>query len=96
MPKFAICAEHFVKEGKMEAWVRLAKANAAASLKEKACHRFDVTVDRADPNHAILSEVYDSREAWLSHCQQPHFKTFVDGIQDLIEKRARYELDLLD
>ncbi len=95
MPKFAICAEHFVKEGAMETWLRLAKANSAASLQEKGCHRFDINVDRGDPSHAVIYEIYDSREAWLSHCEQPHFKTFVNSIPDLIVRRARYELDLL-
>jgi quinol monooxygenase YgiN len=94
MPKFAICAEHFVKDGAMDQWLRLARANAAASRSEAACERFDILVDREQPNHAFLCEVYDSRDAWLSHCEQPHFKTFMEGVKDIVVKRVRGEFDL--
>jgi (4S)-4-hydroxy-5-phosphonooxypentane-2,3-dione isomerase len=94
MSRFAICAEHFVKPGAMDRWLRLAKANSTASLNEPECYRFDIALDRHDPNHAFLYEIYESRAAWLSHCEQPHFKTFVDGVQELLVKRVRSELDL--
>lgn len=92
---FAIRAEHYVKPGKMDAWLELAHSNSAASLQEPECYRFDVLRDRDDPNHALLYEIYETREAWLSHCEQPHFKTFVAAVQDLVEKRVRGEFDLL-
>ena len=95
LSRFAICAEHFVKKGNMDEWLRLATANSAASLEEPECHRFDVLLDRDDPNHAFLYEIYESRAAWLSHCEQPHLRAFVDGVKDLLLKRIRSELDLL-
>ncbi len=95
MSKFVICAQHFVKDGAMESWLRLARANSAASLKEPRVERFDVLVDRGDKNRALLYEIYESHAAWLEHCEQPHFKIFVDGVKDLIEKRVRGEYDLL-
>lgn len=95
MSRFAICAEHFIKPNAMVAWLELAKANSAASLKEAGCHRFDVLVDRNDPNHAFIYEIYATRADWLAHCEQPHFKTFVAGIPELIVRRLRNEFDLL-
>ncbi len=95
MSKFVICAQHFVKDGAMEKWLRLAHANSAASLKEPKVERFDVLVDREDKNRALLYEIYESHAAWLEHCEQPHFKAFVDGVKDLIDKRIRGQYDLL-
>lgn len=96
MPKFAICAEHFVRDGAMARWAELARANADASLREVECERYDVLIDREQPNHAFLCEVYESRGAWLAHCQQPHFRAFVEGVKDLVERRVRAEYDVLD
>lgn len=95
MGRFVIRAEHFVKDGQMQKWLDLAFANAQESMKEPGVQRFDVSVSLDDPLHALLYEIYDSREAWLAHCETPHFKTFVGGIQELIVKRERGYFDLL-
>jgi len=95
MARFVIRAEHFVKAEQMEKWLELAFANSRESLKEPGVQRFDVSVSRDDPNHALLYEIYDSREHWLAHCETAHFKAFVDGIQDLIIRRERGYFDLL-
>ena len=96
MPRFVIRAEHFVNEGAMDRWLRLAHANASASLKEPGVRRFDIAVSRDDPNHALLYEIYDSREAWLEHCETAHFKTFIEGIKEVITRRERGYFDLQD
>ena len=95
MPRFVIRAEHFVKEGLMEVWLELAFANSRESLKERGVQRFDVSVSQEDPNRALLYEIYDSREEWLAHCETPHFKAFVAGVEDLIVRRERGYFDLL-
>lgn len=95
MGRFVIRAEHFVKPGAMPQWLELAYANSRESKKEAGVQRFDVLVSLDDPNHALLYEIYDSREHWLAHCDTPHFKVFVDGIQSLIVRRERGYFDLL-
>ncbi len=95
MPKFAICAEHFVKEGAMPRWLELARANSAASLLEAGVERFDILVDRERPNHAFLWEIYASYDAWVEHCKTDHFKAFIEGVPELLEKRVRNLLDLV-
>lgn len=95
MARFVIRAEHFVREGAMPRWLELAFANSRESRREPGVQRFDVLVDRDDPNHALLYEIYDSREHWLAHCETAHFKAFVDGIQSLIVRRERGYFDLL-
>lgn len=94
MPKFAICAEHFVKEGAMSRWLELARANSAASLREPGVERFDILIDRDRPDHAFLWEIYASHEAWLEHCKTQHFKAFIEGVEGVLEKRIRNLLDL--
>ncbi|MEO8136350.1 MAG: putative quinol monooxygenase [Betaproteobacteria bacterium] len=96
MPRFVIRAEHFVKEGAMEKWLLLAHANATESLKEAGVQRFDICVSRDDPNRALLYEIYGSRDEWLAHCETAHFKAFIEGVKDLIEKRDRGYFDLLN
>src|SRR5581483_8329392 len=65
MPKrFVIRAEHHVKSGSMEKWLQLAIYNSRESLKETGVQRFDVAIDINDENHALIYEIYDSREAW--------------------------------
>ena len=91
---FAIRAEHHVKPGRMEEWLELARTNARASLEEPRCHRFDVLVSREAPEHGLLYELYEDREAWLAHCETPHFKSFVEKVQALVERRERGEFDL--
>ena len=95
MTRFVIRAEHFVKEGRMKDWLTLAFANSRESLNEPGVQRFDVSVSQDDPNHALLYEIYDSREHWLTHCETPHFKAFVEGVKDLIDRRDRGYFDLL-
>ncbi|MGE0316027.1 MAG: putative quinol monooxygenase [Lautropia sp.] len=95
MPRFVIRAEHHLRPGARDAWLALAHANSRESLKEAGVQRFDVLVSREDPDRALLYEIYDSREAWLTHCETAHFKAFVDGIGELIHRRDRGEFDLL-
>jgi len=95
MSRFVIRAEHLVKEGLMQEWLRLAFANSRESLKEPGVQRFDVSVSHDDPNRALLYEIYESRERWLAHCETPHFKAFVEGVKDLIVRRDRGHFDLL-
>ncbi len=95
MARFVIRAEHFVREGHVQEWLELAFANARESLKEPGVQRFDVSVSQDDPNHALLYEIYESRDHWLAHCETTHFKTFINGIKDLIVRRERAYFDLL-
>jgi autoinducer 2-degrading protein len=95
MSKFVIRAEHFLKNGEMEKWLALARANANASLKEPGVQRFDICVSLDDPNHALLYEIYESRDDWLLHCETPHFKIFVESIKALIVKRERGYFELI-
>ena len=49
---------------------------AADSLEEPGCQRFDVWADPNDPARVFLYEIYDDRAAFAVHLASPHFKAF--------------------
>ena len=90
----AIVASFKVKPDCVDAFIDAAKADAEASVaNEPGCHQFDVNVDPENPTHFTFYEVYEDQDAIDAHRAAPHFKTFFDAIQDLIEKRSPLILD---
>ena len=51
-------------------------ANAAASLAEPGCRRFDVCTDPQRPGRFVLYEIYDDADAVAAHLAASHFKAF--------------------
>lgn len=50
--------------------------NAAASLTEPGCRRFDVCTDPQRPGRFVLYEIYDDADAVVAHLAASHFKVF--------------------
>ena len=61
---------------KAEAFVARVQQQAADSLTEAGCRRFDVWVNPADPARVFLYEIYDDRAAFDVHLASDHFKAF--------------------
>lgn len=55
--------------------IRLAR-QAADSLNEPGCQRFDVWEDTARTGRFFLFEIYDDRSAFDVHLATPHFQSF--------------------
>ena len=55
--------------------VRMAQ-QAADSLTEEGCQRFDVWQAPGDPGRVFLYEIYDDRAAFELHFASDHFKAF--------------------
>lgn len=49
---------------------------AADSLTEPGCRRFDVWCDTGDCTRVFLFEIYDDRAAFDAHLASDHFKAF--------------------
>ena len=49
---------------------------AADSLTEPGCQRFDVWQSPGDPARIFLYEIYDDRAAFDAHLASPHFLAF--------------------
>ena len=89
-----IVASFKVKTDCVDAFIDAAKADAESSVaNEPGCRQFDVNVDPENPTHFTFYEVYDDQDAIDAHRATPHFKTFFNTIQDLIEERSPLILD---
>ncbi len=90
----AVVASFKVKPDCVDAFIAAAKADAESSVaNEPGCRQFDVNVDPENPTHFTFYEVYDGQDAIDAHRAAPHFKTFSDAIQNLIEERSPLILD---
>ena len=70
-----------------ENFIAAIKENAAASVKEPGCHRFDIINLNSDPNHFLLYEVYDNEAALKAHRETDHFRRFFALAGKMVAKR---------
>jgi quinol monooxygenase YgiN len=59
-------------------------ANAAASVREPGCVRFDVVRESADPARFVLIEVYRGPEGAAAHKQTAHYQTWRDTVAPMM------------
>ena len=72
-----------IKEGYKEQFVNELVEVASASVKEEpGCMRLDIVQDGAEPDRVWLYEVFQDRDSYLAHGQQPHFVKFRDATKD--------------
>jgi quinol monooxygenase YgiN len=91
---FVIVVDFRVKPGQMAAFRRLIDENARVSVRdEKGCSRFDVCVDRKDPDRILLYEVYDDRAAFDVHLKTSHFAIFNEASAPFVAGKTVSELD---
>jgi quinol monooxygenase YgiN len=85
---FAVCVTLQIEPGRMDAFMPLMRANAAASLRnEAACHQFDVARDAARPDEVFLYEVYTDAAGFDAHLQTDHFKQFDAAVADMVAQK---------
>ena len=68
----------------VEAFRAASLANAAASLREPGCVRFDVAQETADPTRFVLVEVYRGQEGAAAHKQTAHYQTWRDTVAPMM------------
>ena len=68
----------------VEAFRAASLANAAASLREPGCVRFDVAQETADPTRFVLVEVYRGPEGAAAHKQTAHYQTWRDTVAPMM------------
>jgi (4S)-4-hydroxy-5-phosphonooxypentane-2,3-dione isomerase len=72
-----------------EAFLVASLANAAASVGEPGCVRFDVVQETADATRFVLIEVYRGQEGAAAHKQTTHYQTWRDTVAPMMaEPRA--------
>lgn len=83
----------------VEAFLAATAVNAAASRQEPGIVRFDVLVDRADPFHVVLVEIYRDEAAAAAHKETPHYQVWRDAVAPMMarpRRAARYVNDSPD
>jgi (4S)-4-hydroxy-5-phosphonooxypentane-2,3-dione isomerase len=68
----------------VEAFRAASLANAAASIREPGCVRFDVVQETADATRFVLIEVYRGQEGSAAHKQTAHYQTWRDTVAPMM------------
>eukprot|EP01063_Lacrimia_lanifica_P001574 TRINITY_DN10800_c0_g1_i2.p2 TRINITY_DN10800_c0_g1~~TRINITY_DN10800_c0_g1_i2.p2 ORF type:complete len:118 (+),score=65.87 TRINITY_DN10800_c0_g1_i2:50-355(+) len=76
----------WVKPGTEAAFIRATQKNAAGSVQEAGCLRFDFLQSKADPTHFTLLEVYEKPEQVLAHKDTAHYKEWRAAVADMMAK----------
>ena len=75
-----------VKPASAAKFSELAKANSAAAVKEPGCREHNVVKSKADPNHIVIFEVYDSEAAFETQLKGARFKQYQAATESLVDK----------
>jgi autoinducer 2-degrading protein len=73
-----------IRPGRAEDFLTATLVNARASLGEPGVLRFDVLRDQADPEHAVLVEVYRDADASAAHKLTPHYAVWRDTVAEMM------------
>ncbi len=79
-----------VKPERIDDFIAATIENAAASLQEPGCVRFDVIQETADPAHFELVEIYRDQASHAAHRESPHYNVWAERAADMFaEPRSR-------
>lgn len=99
-PRFAVTVDFELHDGAAEEFLRLVKANAAASVRdEPGCSRFDVLTPHGEPGaprRVFLYEIYDHPAAFVEHMNTPHFAEFDAASRALVRRKTVMEFDVAE
>jgi quinol monooxygenase YgiN len=73
----------------VDAFLAATEANATASRSEPGIVRFDVLVDRDDPGHVVLVEIYRDEAASAAHKETPHYRAWRDTVAPMMARPRR-------
>jgi quinol monooxygenase YgiN len=93
MNRFVLVVDFQVKPEHLAKFNELIAVNARASVgTEPGCRQFDVLCAQDDPCRVLLYEVYDSEDAFKSHLEQAHTKTFLGQAKELVNGQTVLKL----
>jgi quinol monooxygenase YgiN len=88
---YAVTVRLEVPPEEFEKLLELLRVNAAASLAEPGCRRFDVCVDAQSHPVIFLYELYDDEASFSQHLASAHFKAFASATSPLnLRQEIRY------
>lgn len=81
---FAVTVRLEIRAAQTEMFLPHMRKQAADSLKEPGCHRFDVCLGEKSRTQIFLYEVYQDRKAFDSHLKSAHFLRFDQAVSDMV------------
>jgi (4S)-4-hydroxy-5-phosphonooxypentane-2,3-dione isomerase len=96
--RYAITVSFRVLDGDRAKFLKLVRANAAASVElEPGCRRFDVLVPLSEASGDILLyEIYDDREAFEAHLTSDHFAAFDSETRAMVASKTIVEFETIE
>jgi autoinducer 2-degrading protein len=89
MNRFVLVVDFQVRPEHLAKFNEQIAVNAKASVgTEPGCRQFDVLRTLDDPCRVLLYEVYDSEDAFKTHLEQAHTKTFLGQAKELVVKQT--------
>lgn len=80
------CVSVFVKEDRIEDFIKATVENHQNSIKEEGNLRFDVLQCSSDPSRFTLYEAYESQEAAALHKKTAHYMKWRETVEDMMKK----------
>lgn len=75
-----------VTPAQTEAFLAATRRNAEASRAETGVVRFDVLVDRDDPSHVVLVEIYRDAAAADAHKETDHYRVWRETVEPMMAR----------
>ena len=93
--RYAITVSFRILDGDRARFLKLVRANAAASVElEPGCRRFDVLVPLSEAaGDILLYEIYDDREAFEAHLASEHFAVFDSETRTMVASKTIVEFE---
>jgi len=82
-----------IKPDRIEEFTTASFGDAQGSIRDEPdCFRFDIHQDSGRPHRFYLYEVYRDKAAFEAHLETPHFKRWIDAVQEMFDA----ELERID
>jgi len=86
-PYVATVVDLEIAPAELERFLTTLKENAAATIKEPGCRRYDFMQSATNPLQILIYEVYENAAAVQAHRDTEHFKKYVAATKDMVLKR---------
>ena len=96
--RLVVLVEFRLTPGARDAFLEAVTINARSSVRdEPGCLRFDILTDHGKTRDSVvLYEIYENSAAFDAHRQTPHFATFHEATDGMVEKRILRLLDVIE
>jgi len=85
---WVVIVEFTIRPGFVAQFLERLSTQAAESLREPGCSRFDVCLDPSNEHRIFLYELYSDREAFGAHLASAHFKDFDAATRQWVDSKA--------